>query len=213
MADDSTVIVVHGLWMTGVESFLMRRHLQTQTDWSVVSFSYASVRDSLDNIVARLARFIDEQAAGTVHLVAHSLGGIVVHELVHSVGFNRGGRAVLLCSPIQGSQVAARLARVPLGKRALGNTVCKTLIRPPRRIWQANTEAGVLAGTRGIGLGRFVGRFQGPNDGTVSLAETELPGATDSISLAVSHSSALFSATVAAQAAFFLSHGRFRRPA
>lgn len=212
MSDDTTVIVVHGLWMTGVESFLMRRHLQTQTDWSVVSFSYASVRGSLEDIVARLARFIDEQSTTTVHLVAHSLGGIVVHELAHTVGFNRG-RAVLLCSPIQGSQVAAKLARVPLGKRILGGTVCKTLIRPARRIWQANTEVGVLAGTRGMGLGRLVGRFQGPNDGTVSLAETELPGAADSVALSVSHTSALFSASVASQIVFFLSQGRFRRPA
>lgn len=213
MSDDTTVIVVHGLWMTGVESFLMRRHLQTQTDWSVVSFSYASVRGSLEDIVARLARFVDKQTTETVHLVAHSLGGIVVHELAHTVGFNRGGRAVLLCSPIQGSQVAARLAKVPLGKRMLGGTVCKTLIRPARRIWQANTEVGVLAGTRGMGLGRLVGGFQGPNDGTVSLAETELPGATDSVALSVSHTSALFSTAVAAQIVFFLSHGRFRRPA
>lgn len=213
MSENTTVVIVHGLWMTGVETFLLRRHLQTQTAWSVVSFNYASVRDSLENVVGRLARFIDRLPPGTVHLVAHSLGGIVVHELSHTVGFNRPGRAVLLCSPIQGSQVAARLAKVPLGKRVLGETVCKTLIKPARRIWQADAEAGVLAGTRAMGLGRLVSRLKSPDDGTVSLAETELPGAADSLALNVSHTSVLFSATAAAQIAFFLSHGRFRRPA
>ncbi len=190
---------------------MLRRHLQAQTGWATASFNYASVRDSLEEIVTRLASFIDMQPAGPVHLIAHSLGGVVIHELAHTVGLARPGRAVLLCSPIQGSRAAASLARVPLARQVLGKAVCETLLKPHRRIWQAKAEVGVLAGTRSLGLGRVISRFGGPNDGTVSLAETELPGATDSVALAVSHTSVLFSASAAAQAAFFLSHGRFRQ--
>lgn len=211
MSDRATVVIVHGLWMTGVETFLIRRHLQAQTDWPTASFSYASVRDPLPEIVARLADFVDRVPAGDVHFVAHSLGGVIIHELAHTLGLARPGRAVFLCSPIQGSAVAATLARVPLAKRVLGKTVCERLIAPERKTWQADAEVGVIAGVRSLGLGRIVGRIDEPNDGTVGLAETELPGAADTIALPVSHSSALFSSHVAAQTAYFLSHGRFRR--
>ncbi|NNF50880.1 MAG: alpha/beta fold hydrolase [Gammaproteobacteria bacterium] len=211
MPEKATVVIVHGLWMTGVETFLIKRHLKAQTDWPTASFNYASVRDSLPEIVAQLADFVDRQPAGDVHFVGHSLGGVVIHELAHTLGLPRPGRAVLLCSPIQGSAVAATVARVPLARRVLGKAVCETLIAPARRTWQADAEAGVIAGIRSVGLGRTVGHIDVPNDGTVSLCETELPGATDAIALPVSHTSALFSARVAAQIAFFLSHGRFRR--
>lgn len=213
MPADATVVIIHGLWMTGVESTLLQRHLRAQTGWATTRFSYASVRDPLQKIVADLAEFIGAQGQGPVHLVAHSLGGLVVHELAHSLGLPRAGRIVLLCSPIQGSSVAARLARWSLLNPLLGKAVGEALVEPVLRSWEAQADVGVLAGDRSLGLGRILGGFDGPNDGTVSVKETKLPGATDSIILPVSHSSALFSAGVAAQTAFFLSHGRFRHVA
>lgn len=211
MSEQTHVVIVHGLWMTGVETFLLQRHLEAQTQWPTVGFSYASVKDSLEVTVGKLAQFIDALPPGNVHIVAHSLGGIITHSLAHTIGLTRPGRAVLLCSPIQGSRSAARLANLPLGRRILGKTACDTLLEPAHRTWSASTQAGVLAGTRSMGFGRLLGGINEPNDGTVRLAETELPGATDSVALAVSHSSVLFSPRAASQAAFFLSHGRFRR--
>ena len=133
MSENATVVIVHGLWMTGVETFLIKRHLQAQTDWPTASFNYASVRDPLSKIVARLADFIEEQPEGDVHFVAHSLGGIIIHELAHTLGLTRPGRAVFLCSPIQGSAVATTPARGPPAKRGLGETRCETPIAPARR--------------------------------------------------------------------------------
>lgn len=209
--NDPTVVIVHGLWMTGVESFLLQRHIQAQTGWRTTRFSYRSVTDPLADITAGLGEFIEALPAGPVHIVAHSLGGLITHELVHNYGFDRSGRVVLLCSPIQGSAAARGLARLPLGRRMLGQSVCDGLLEPATRSWQSDIQAGVLAGTRSMGLGRVISRVARPNDGTVALAETRLPGAADQIALPVSHSSVLFSPEAAAQATFFLVHGRFRR--
>jgi len=67
----------------------------------------------------------------------------------------------------------------------------------------------MIAGTRGIGLGSLMGRSEGINDGAVYLDETRIPGLTDHISLAVSHSAMLLSRKVADQTIYFLKDGYF----
>jgi hypothetical protein len=81
------------------------------------------------------------------------------------------------------------------------------------RSWPGGRELGVIAGDLGIGLGRVLGRIDAPNDGTVWVDETDLPGATEQIRMHVSHSGMVFSPGVAAQVAAFLRKGRFERTA
>ena len=51
--------------------------------------------------------------------------------------------------------------------------------------------------------------FQEPNDGTVAVSETRMPGATDHIVLPVSHMGMLLSARVAQETGHFLTQGHF----
>ena len=60
-----------------------------------------------------------------------------------------------------------------------------------------------------VGIGRVLTSLPLPNDGTVCLDETELPGATASLVLDVSHTGMLYSSAVAASVARFLELGRF----
>jgi hypothetical protein len=53
--------------------------------------------------------------------------------------------------------------------------------------------------------------FDGPNDGTVAVSETRLPGAKDHLCVAVSHSGLVLSGEVADQVAAFLGSGAFDR--
>jgi hypothetical protein len=55
----------------------------------------------------------------------------------------------------------------------------------------------------------MLGRLPGPHDGTVAVAETRLPGATDHVVLPVTHFSMLTSRAVADQVVAFLRRGRF----
>ena len=77
------------------------------------------------------------------------------------------------------------------------------------RRWAGGRELGVIAGDRAAGMGRLLGAMEEPSDGTVAVSETELPGATDSLRLHVSHSGMVFSREVARQVAAFLRAGRF----
>jgi hypothetical protein len=62
------------------------------------------------------------------------------------------------------------------------------------------------------GLGALFAGFSGEHDGTVAVAETRLPGLTDHVVVAASHSGLLFSAAAAQQAIAFLRDGSFRHP-
>ncbi len=75
--------------------------------------------------------------------------------------------------------------------------------------WPFAAQLGIIAGTRPRGLGSLLAPFNGPNDGTVAVAETYLEGATDRCEMPVSHTAIVWSPQVAEQVAFFLEHGRF----
>jgi len=68
----------------------------------------------------------------------------------------------------------------------------------------------VIAGSRGLGLGRLIAPdLPCPNDGVITLAETEIPGVTRRVVLEVSHSAMLISQDVARQCCAFLRSGQF----
>ena len=74
---------------------------------------------------------------------------------------------------------------------------------------------GVAAAVRavdwfGCGVATLVD-LDGDHDGTVLVAETQLPGAKDHIVLHTSHTAMLFSTEVARQIVTFLREGKFQR--
>ena len=60
---------------------------------------------------------------------------------------------------------------------------------------------------------RLVGGLEEPHDGTVSVAETQLEGIADHLTLAATHTGLPFSHEAAEQIVAFLRHGRFQREA
>jgi pimeloyl-ACP methyl ester carboxylesterase len=214
------VVYVHGLWLPGSESFLMRRRLSRALDAETRTFSYPSVGAGITENAEALGGYLQKTPADTLHLVGHSMGGLVILKLFElgllATGPLAGvatalppGRIVLTGSPVRGSRSAERLARLPLGRRILGRTAAHVLLRPGEPRWSGVRDLGVIAGDRAVGLGRLLGSLEGPSDGTVRVAETDLPGAVAQIRLPVSHSGMVFSAAVAAQIAAFLRDGRF----
>jgi pimeloyl-ACP methyl ester carboxylesterase len=210
----STVVVyVHGLWLTGLEGSLLRRRLARDLDAKTFAFSYPSVRLNVAANAASLRAFLSKIPADTLHLVGHSLGGLVILKLFedqHALPLPPG-RIVLLGSPLQGSRTARRVAKLPLGRTILGVGVHEELLLPLKRTWSGIRELGVIAGNLSVGLGRLVGKHDAPSDGTVFLDETQLEGASDHVIEKVSHTGLPFSRQVTRQTAAFLRTGRFSR--
>lgn len=205
---EETVVTLHGLWMAGPESVILRHKLRVH-GFKVVEFSYSSTARPIKQNAASLNDFLAGLDAETVHLVGHSLGGLVIVRLFEDFPQQKPGRVVCLGTPLRGSEAARGLARWPIGAMALGESLFALEGGP--ELWTAERDLGLIAGTQEIGLGRFVGELESPNDGTVSVAETRLPGATEHLCMPVSHTSMLVSEDVADQVAHFLREGTFIR--
>ena len=193
--------------MNGLDSFLLRDRL-AKAGFAPSVFRYPSMNSSLKDVTAALAAHL-RTFDGTVHTVGHSLGGVVVLETLEREAGLPPGRTVLLGSPVQGSRAARSIAAWSVGPQLLGSLAVAELTRERDRSWRVPREIGLIAGCRSAGLGRVFSDFSQPNDGTICVDETRLPGATDQLILDVSHTGMLLSGAVAASTAGFLRLGRF----
>jgi pimeloyl-ACP methyl ester carboxylesterase len=211
----STLIVyVHGLWQRGAESHWLRRRLAQDLGAETRTFSYPSVAADATQNARALASDLCALRADTVHLVGHSLGGLMILKAFEDEGVGLRlppGRIVLLGSPLRGSRAARNFARLPFGEQIMGRGVREELLRPQphERHWSGARDLGVIAGDLGFGVGRLVGAMGGPSDGTILVEETQIDGAADRVVLRVSHTGMLFSAKVASAAGTFLRSGKF----
>jgi pimeloyl-ACP methyl ester carboxylesterase len=207
-----SVVTVHGLWMRGTAMASLQRSLAAR-GFEPHSFSYRSITQSLADCTAALGKFIAEVPGDRVHLVGHSLGGVLICAMLETQLPARIGRVVCLGSPLRGSRTAARLLRWPGGRRLIGRCLTDVNACGGVDACRADVEVGSIAGRLPFGVGRLLGPFSEPNDGTVAVAETVVAGLTDHVVLPVSHVALLWSARVATQVEHFLDHGRFRHAA
>lgn len=212
-----TVLYVHGLWMTGAEAFVLRRRMAAR-GWNLRVFRYSSIAEPMDRVASRCARVAQDLARRTakpVHLVGHSLGGIVIYRMFETGLLKADAfcgdfcRAVFIGTPARGSASAQALARHRLTRRMLGHAGARDLVRGLPEKWPFAAQLGIIAGSGGHGLGMLVARLSAPHDGTVSVAETHLEGATDRCVLPVDHVAMCLSASVAEQVVSFLETGHF----
>jgi len=189
------VLLPHQHWLRA-EGFAVRR------------FSYPSWRGGLADNARLLSSLVNETPGNVIHLVAHSLGGLVALKMLSREPDARIRRVVLLGTPYAGCHCGFTLAALPVLGALVGRTFedCFSL---PRPALQPAVEIGVIAGTRPIGFGRLIPGLARPNDGLVAVDETRIAAARDSISLNVSHSGMLVSRACAGQIANFLRTGSF----
>lgn len=202
-----TVILIHGLWMPGLDMALLKRRLESQ-GYRCRQFHYPSLRHAPRENALRLADFCDTTSAPVLHFVGHSLGGLVIRHLFDLLP-QRPGRVVTLGTPHRPShtaQILYQAALLPL----LGMSIERGLIGGAPA-WTGSHPLGSIAGTLGLGFGRLLPGLAKPNDGTVTVDETCCPGMIDHIQLPVTHTGLLLSRTVAEQTAQFLREGRFEQ--
>ena len=201
------VIVVHGLWVHGLVMEYLAHQL-TLNGFAAQTWSYPSMRLTLTENAERLADYCKGLAAPKLNFVAHSMGGLVVLKMLELAPEIQCERLILLGTPYTGSAAAQRLEQFPGGGLLLGNSIRQWLSEPRPGVCAQST--GVIAGTRGLGLGAMIGaELPEPHDGVVAVEETAIPGVTERITVHASHTEMLFSSEVARQCCAFLRHGRF----
>lgn len=205
------VLLLHGVLMNTVEMLYLERQLNHQ-GFTVHSMHYASVRRNIAENTRLLYQKINSLNLPELHIVAHSLGGIMAMRLLQQYPELPNGRVVMLGTPLNGSYIAKRLMNWPLVNRLLENSMTDGLdgqsVPPP----SLGREVGMIAGNSNAGLGLVIGGLPGKSDGTVLLSETQHPMLKEHITLDVSHTGMIFSQKIAHLVGNFLNTGTFAEP-
>jgi pimeloyl-ACP methyl ester carboxylesterase len=203
------VVYVHGLWMPGQESLILRHRLAHEFDLALHSFHYSAASSTMNDVTAGLQAFVRELQAPLVHFVGHSLGGLVIYRFLERFPEQPAGAVVFLGTPGVASRAAEQASRFAPLAHLMGQSVAEELLHARERRWTHRQPLGIIAGTQPIGLGQLLAGFDEENDGTIAVSETRLPGAAAHIVLPVSHLGMLLSARVAHETGLFLTQGRF----
>ena len=81
MPANEHVVLVHGLWMHGALMAWMARRI-ARNGYTVHCYSYPSVRMNMAENANRLAAYCLALGARPLHLVGHSLGGLLIARLL-----------------------------------------------------------------------------------------------------------------------------------
>ncbi len=207
-------VLLHGLGRSDRSMRPLERRLAS-AGFEVRSLHYPSTERTPDELVAYLDAELGRCCTGAarLHFVTHSLGGILVRAYLQEHRPPRLGRVVMLAPPNRGSEYVDRFGASPLFREVLGPTAAELGTGPdslPNRLPPPDFEFGVIAGTRSANpLAELV--IPGENDGTVSVASTQLPGMADFVKVPTTHTAIMGSDEVARHVVEFLRHGHFAR--
>jgi pimeloyl-ACP methyl ester carboxylesterase len=201
------VLLIHGLWMRSLSMRWLATRLRSQ-GFTPHQFGYFSLLQDTDAVVTRLAAVLRAQPG--MHVLAHSLGGLLAVRAAALAGVEQVGRVVCLGSPLAGSQAASSLIdTLPAGAQLVGRNR-QLLLAGIERV-PDGLALGMIAGAKPRGLGGLMTRWSGPHDGTVAVAETQVPGLRGHQVLDASHSGLLFSDAALRLSAGFFRDGYFER--
>lgn len=203
--DRETVVLVHGIARTGRSLAPLARHLR-QAGFDAVTIDYPSRRLSIRDAAHHVATQLP--AAGRLHFVTHSMGGLVVAEMIEAGLVPTVGRVVMLAPPNHGSAVADLLKAFPPYRWLFGpaGQELGTATRHPGR---ATFPLGIIAGRRGWAYPLGMLALQRPHDGRVSVASTYRDGMTDHMVVESGHSLIMNHPEVRRLVVGFLRDGRF----
>ena len=196
--------------MRGFTLAALRRRLERE-GYAVDLFDYASVLREPESSVEKLVAHARSIRAKKIHLVGHSLGGLIALRALERMPDLAPGCVVCLGSPLRGSAIARSIAQLPGGAFVIGKSL-EVLLEGLDR-WNGKRPVGAIAGRLPFGLGLVLGALPSPHDGTVSVEETQLPGLTDHCLVPATHTGLLFSDEAAAQTVSFLRNRRFHHGA
>ena len=207
------VLLVHGITRSSKSMAAYRPPLE-KAGYHVFPFDYPSTRVDLDTAADYLNQVIESlDGIQRLHIVAHSMGGVVTRTYRARHRDERLTRVVLVGSPQKGAELADLM-------RDKANLIFKPLFGPAGQQLLTNPgsfvsklptpdiEFAVIAG--GKPPHGYNPLIAGDDDGIVSLESTRLAGATDflqldSLHLGLNRNESAHSATVR-----FLQTGRLR---
>ncbi|MBF0426325.1 MAG: alpha/beta hydrolase [Magnetococcales bacterium] len=176
MNPEPDVVLVHGLWMNGWEMGLLHYRLR-RAGFRTWRFTYPTRQATVAANAARLHHFLQQHGlTDNLHLVGHSLGGLVILRFLHDFPQWPVRASIALGSPFQGSQAAKQLALFPPTCWLLGRSLPEGLDGTGIRVVPPGRLFGCVVGDRALGLAQHILHLEPGSDGVVTLRETYLEG-------------------------------------
>lgn len=209
---DHLVMVLHGLGRSRDSFAAMSRALEA-AGYEVAAVDYPSTRRELREHSLQIRGILDrEDGIKTVSFVTHSLGGIVVRDLLSLEGSWKErikvGRLVMIAPPNRGSVVAETLRDWLPARAILGDVLPQLTPEEVAAIPPLRCEFGIIAGGTGTAKG-LNPILDGDNDGVVTVESTRLEGAKDFLLLDASHTFIMTKPACIEATVRFLKDGRF----
>lgn len=225
-ASADTVVLLHGLGRGPASMWPVAQTLARE-GYEIVNLRYASQRadiaalaeQTLAPVFARATNGPAGQATpgGRVHIVTHSLGGILVRQYLRDHGVPASlGRVVMLAPPNGGSEIVDALKgwRVYAWLNGPAGLDLGTAVdQAPGRLGPlpVGVQVGVIAGDATWNP-LFSAMIPGPDDGKVAVARTHVAGESDHLVLPYSHTWLMNRRETRGQVVRFLRVGHFSRP-
>lgn len=146
-----------------------------------------------------------------IHMVTHSLGGILARQYLQTRQLPFRSRIVMLSPPNHGSEIVDQFKDNPLFKWIVGPAGRQLGTDPhslPNRLQPVPVEVGIITGNRSHEPW-FSWLFSGPNDGKVSVGRTRLKEMKALLEIPDGHTFIMDNGAVIEQVVYFLQHGRF----
>lgn len=193
-----TVILMHGLIRSADSMGALGKALTKEMQANIFSFEYASTRSGIAEHAKALRRVIDGlPRESKLSFVGHSMGNIVVR---HAIGdwlaendqatLNRMHSVVMVGPPNQGASIARQLAKTGLFEFTAGEGAMELgpkWTELEKRLATPTCAFGIIAGqlTNSVITNPLV---NGEGDFVVSLEETQLAGAKETLTVPQIHS-------------------------
>ena len=211
--DAEQVVILHGLGRSESAMLILENTL-AGAGYEVHNLGYPSKDETPEELVARISSAIDACCADNgrpLHLVGHSLGGLLIRAYLAKRKPPNLGRVVLMGTPNKGSELADVEDGIMGSVVEWSGPTAKMLGTGPddfpASLPPPDYPVGVIAGTRdAIVTNQWLPL---PNDSMVSVESARLEGMTDFRTFHVTHWGLRNDLEVADAVVHFLRHGAF----
>ena len=194
------IVLIHGLYMPALIMQYLDRNFKKR-GFTTHKFAYNSLR--FPSAAKRLNRFVNARfdEHDKVYFFGHSLGGLLIRHYFKFYQPHFADTCIITAgTPHNGATIAKTISNHGLGF-IFGST--KHILNDGLGDYDNDVPIGVITGTYDAGVGRIVlGKNHG--DGTVTLEDANLRGATDTCALNLNHTALVYSKEVVQRSVEFI---------